>query len=1474
MRSSIRSRRRKLFRHLQLESLEPRLPLAGDVDDALSEATFLGAITTSPVSVDSDISPDTDVDMYRITAAAGQIVDFDIDTTMNGPGGLGSYLRLFNSLGQQLAWNNDAAAPGESALGFDAYLRYTFGSSGSYYVGVSNYTNSQYSAVTGSNDVAGGQFATGTYRLTVQAIPMDTDDQFAEAASLGSISTTATTVNSNIATDIDVDMYRFTAAAGQVIDFDIDTASNGVGGLGSYLRLFNATGQQLAYNNDANAPGENTIGFDAYLRYGFSTSGTYYLGVSNANNSLYDPLTGGNDWAGGLHTAGTYQLTVQALPVDTDDSFAEATSLGAISSTTATINSSISTDVDVDMFKFTVGSGQTVDFDIDTALNGPGGLGSFIRLFNSQGTQLASNNDGAAPGENTAGFDAYLRYTFGSSGTYYLGVSNANNIQYTPTTGNNDSAGGFYTTGSYQLNVQTVPMLVPDPDDAIAEATSLGAITTTAKTINAGITPDVDVDMYRFTVTAGQMVDFDIDTALNGPGGLGSFLKLFDSTGNLLAYNNDSAAPGEAWIGFDAYLRYQFPTSGTFYLAVSNANNVNYSPVTGSGDAAGGLNATGDYSLTVQALPTDPDDTMLEAVSLGAASTTASTINSTISTDVDVDMYRFTAVVGQMIDIDIDTVLNGPGGLGSYLRLFNALGQQLAYNNDANAPGENTIGFDAYLRYTIPATGSYYVGVSNLNNNTYNPLTGADDWSGGMNTAGAYSITLQSLPLDSDDAMPEAMLLGAVTTTATTIDSDIVTDIDVDMYRFTVSSGQVVDFDIDTTLNGPGGLGSYLRLFNALGQEVDANNDAAAPGEGVVGFDAYMRHTFAAGGTYYLGVSNANNTLYDAVTGGYDAAGGFHSIGTYRVIVQSATIVPLDHDDTLAETTSLGPITTTPTSISSAIDPDTDVDMYRFEITAGQTIDFDIDTVQNGPGGLGSYIRLFNSAGDEMASNNDAAAPGENISRFDAYLRYTFATGGSYYLGVSNFNNIAYNAVLGTGDTTGGLATVGNYQLNIAALPDDTDDTFVESTNLGAITTTAVNVSSNVVTDIDVDIYRFSVTAGQIVDFDIDTPQNGPNGLGSFLILFNSSGLPLASNNDAAAPGESTVGFDAYLRYTFASAGTYYVGVSNLNNTAYSPVTGNNDTSGGFYSVGNYDLRVQAIPPGSSTSMSIAAGSLSISEINGTTIGTIRRSGADLSESVVVSLSSSDTNAAAVPSQVIIPAGMTSGEFPITAVHDPSRGSVSVTITASAANFPTAQLTLLITDADLTWHNAANPYDVSNDGVLSPLDAILVINYLNHTPGGPTPVGSPPPYLDVDGDNIIAPVDALMVINMLNSMSVSAEAESATSPLTPSLTSSAASASASSDSASSRLAMTDLAAMTGGATTRLASHLEKAALRSDSAVNALAVVNTSPTANLLPSAANQYADELAKTLAAARTISHESIDQYFANLAASWKMGG
>ena len=195
LRRSKRSGRNRFKHAMQFELLEKRLVMA-DPDDAISEAFMLGAISTTPISVSAAISPDTDVNMVGFTVTAGQVVDFDIDTPLNGPGGLGAYLRLFNAQGTQIAFNNDGMAPGEDTLGFDPYLRYTFATGGSYFLGTSNYNNLQYNAVTGDGDTAGGLYSTGNYTLIIKALPIDLDDSIAEAASLGAISATAKTIRS------------------------------------------------------------------------------------------------------------------------------------------------------------------------------------------------------------------------------------------------------------------------------------------------------------------------------------------------------------------------------------------------------------------------------------------------------------------------------------------------------------------------------------------------------------------------------------------------------------------------------------------------------------------------------------------------------------------------------------------------------------------------------------------------------------------------------------------------------------------------------------------------------------------------------------------------------------------------------------------------------------------------------------------------------------------------------------------------------------------------------------------------------------------------------------------------------------------------------------------------------------------------------------------------------------------------------
>lgn len=62
----------------------------------------------------------------------------------------------------------------------------------------------------------------------------------------------------------------------------------------------------------------------------------------------------------------------------------------------------------------------------------------------------------------------------------------------------------------------------------------------------------------------------------------------------------------------------------------------------------------------------------------------------------------------------------------------------------------------------------------------------------------------------------------------------------------------------------------------------------------------------------------------------------------------------------------------------------------------------------------------------------------------------------------------------------------------------------------------------------------------------------------------------------------------------------------------------------------------------------------------------------------------------------------------------------------------------------LIQHNWTVGVDVNNDDVVTPIDALLVINRLN---GAPLPSGL---FADTSNDGIISPIDALLVINHLN----------------------------------------------------------------------------------------------------------------------------
>ncbi len=66
------------------------------------------------------------------------------------------------------------------------------------------------------------------------------------------------------------------------------------------------------------------------------------------------------------------------------------------------------------------------------------------------------------------------------------------------------------------------------------------------------------------------------------------------------------------------------------------------------------------------------------------------------------------------------------------------------------------------------------------------------------------------------------------------------------------------------------------------------------------------------------------------------------------------------------------------------------------------------------------------------------------------------------------------------------------------------------------------------------------------------------------------------------------------------------------------------------------------------------------------------------------------------------------------------------------------------------FQNPVNPCDVNDNGEVSGLDGILILNFISTNGSGPPPVGfQPPPFLDVDGDGLVNQEDVDVVAEVV-----------------------------------------------------------------------------------------------------------------------------
>ncbi len=571
------------------------LTAAVGLDGASDDVTLRAAIGDG-------VNAGRDVDIFSIEVGAGDLVEVAIRAESIGSS-LDSYLRLFDSTGRQLAANDDFNGS------LDSGLTFTFPDAGSYYVGVSGYGNARYTPTTGT-DLASG--SAGDYQLVlrrtvpVPLVPIEKDDTIATARSVVLLDGAAASeglIGDGEFGDRDVDLFALPLAEGDTLTIDISARDLG-SSLDSYLRLFDAAGNEVASNDDARGS------LDSYLEFTAPARGSYYVGVSGFRNSRYSPLVAGS---GARGSTGRYEIAFgvasRPAPVlpEPNDTLATATvGLGTTDDAallTGFVGDGWANQADVDIFSVVLAAGDRLDAAVLARVN-RSTLDSYLRVFDAAGTEVAFNDDA---GSTT---DSRLSFTAMVDGIHYVGVSGFGNSRYAPIDGSGTRNSNF--SGAYQLDLRRVtPPL--EPNDRLADATPVvlqSGAATFSGAIGDGVHGTRDVDLFALTLVVGQIVTLDVNAWDTGSN-LDSYLRIFDSSGRELAANDDSAGSR------DSFLRFAAPASDTFYVGLSGYGNGRYSALTAGSGRAG---STGEYQLGVTITPAPASVSLFAAVARSAAS--------------------------------------------------------------------------------------------------------------------------------------------------------------------------------------------------------------------------------------------------------------------------------------------------------------------------------------------------------------------------------------------------------------------------------------------------------------------------------------------------------------------------------------------------------------------------------------------------------------------------------------------------------------------------------------------------------------------------------------------------------------------------------------------------------------------------------------------------------------------------------------
>ncbi|AOL94083.1 M10 family metallopeptidase C-terminal domain-containing protein [Porphyrobacter sp. LM 6] len=198
------------------------------------------------------------------------------------------------------------------------------------------------------------------------------------------------------------------------------------------------------------------------------------------------------------------------------------------------VNGTIETGTDSDWYRITLVAGQTYIFTVYLPPNAGGLRDSILTLRDSVGTPLVTNDDAT---EDSSVLYSEIRYTANTTGTFFLDVT---------------SFGG--ATGNFTIHSSRPVIDTPRGDTSTTATITVGGAATNGVLEETG-----DRDWYRVTLEAGRTYEFV--TSAPASGDFDTTLTLRNSSGNVLAFNDDSS-------GTFSRIRFTPTTSGTYFIDV------------------------------------------------------------------------------------------------------------------------------------------------------------------------------------------------------------------------------------------------------------------------------------------------------------------------------------------------------------------------------------------------------------------------------------------------------------------------------------------------------------------------------------------------------------------------------------------------------------------------------------------------------------------------------------------------------------------------------------------------------------------------------------------------------------------------------------------------------------------------------------------------------------------------------------------